>query len=285
MSGGGCLIVPASDVATVWVLAWSRRRRFSSPSWARRAGWFRCCSNATLLVAENAALDRRRRACPRGEAIRPDRRALARPFPPIRRPDRLCVDAPHIGDDRFIEGVWSGVLDAQRVGAVRRRGRPGGFRGPPTRTSARPPTTRPRSASPTAALLRGGSWCCPVRRLGGCGRARAHRPSMTTFMAPTVSERSMAASQVEGLLSLRLLVHAVVVVPSRPRSGLFGAGTTGWCGVPRIDRGRVHGVLAAGVGGASGTVGRARPGRSLDIDADGVAWCHVPGFAWRRVLA
>jgi long-chain acyl-CoA synthetase len=34
-----------------------------------------------------------------------------------------------------------------------------------------------------------------------------------------------------------------------------------------------------------GTVGRARPGRRLEVDADGLVWCHVPPFArfeyWR----
>ena len=28
-----------------------------------------------------------------------------------------------------------------------------------------------------------------------------------------------------------------------------------------------------------GTVGRARPGRRLEVDGDGTVWCHAPGFA------
>ena len=56
-------------------------------------------------------------------------------------------------------------------------------------------------------------------------------------------------------------------------------------GVLRLHRGTVHGLPSEEWLERPGTVGRARPGRELSVDADGTIWCRVPAHArfsyWR----
>ncbi|HVB94160.1 MAG TPA: AMP-binding protein [Acidimicrobiales bacterium] len=113
-------------------------------------------------------------------------------------------------------------------------------------------------------------------------------PPTTTFVAPSALSRLLTASDGElgGFDSLRLLVHAGSPCPSslkraamdrvRPdvlwefygsTEGQFTAcSTTEWLAHP-------------------GTVGRARTGRELSVDADSTVWCRPPEFArfryWR----
>ncbi len=110
----------------------------------------------------------------------------------------------------------------------------------------------------------------------------------TTFMAPTVLRRMLDVPEHadELLGSLRLLVHAGSPCPiplkyralERVRPGAlweFYGSTEGQFTVCPPDVWLER----------PGTVGRARPGRSLSVDPDGTIWCKPPAFAdfvyWR----
>ena len=139
-----------------------------------------------------------------------------------------------------------------------------------------------------AALLRGGRVIVLPRLDAGVAVAalEALKPT-TTFLAPTALHRVMAESRrPESFASLRLLVHAGSPCPaplkrlalSRVRPGAlweFYGSTEGQFTVCSPEEWLER----------PGTVGRARPGRRLEVDDDGVVWCHAPGFArfeyWR----
>ena len=143
-----------------------------------------------------------------------------------------------------------------------------------------------------AALLRGGRVVVLPRFDAGVAVAalEALQPT-TTFLAPTALHRVMAESSgPESFASLRLLVHAGSPCParlkrlalSRVRPGVlweFYGSTEGQFTVCSPDEWLER----------PGTVGRARPGRRLEVDDDGVVWCHAPGFArfeyWREPQA
>lgn len=110
----------------------------------------------------------------------------------------------------------------------------------------------------------------------------------TAFMAPTALARLLdALPQEEGPLdSLRLLVHAGSPCPvalkqrALDRVGPdvlweFYGSTEGQFTACSPEDWLLH----------PGTVGRARPGRTLEVDPDGTVWCRGPGFArftyWR----
>ena len=112
------------------------------------------------------------------------------------------------------------------------------------------------------------------------------RPT-TTFMAPTALGRLLRSDKCPVVIDgLRLLVHAGSSCPpalkrhalARLRPGAlweFYGSTEGQFTVCAPDEWSER----------PGTVGRARPGRRVAIDADGVVWCHAPSFArftyWR----
>jgi long-chain acyl-CoA synthetase len=104
----------------------------------------------------------------------------------------------------------------------------------------------------------------------------------TTFMAPVALRRllDVAANDAgSGLARLRLLVHAGSPCPpalkhaaldAAPPGALweFYGSTEGQFTVCSPDEWRTR----------PGTVGRARPGRALAVDADGTIWCRPPDF-------
>jgi len=109
----------------------------------------------------------------------------------------------------------------------------------------------------------------------------------TTFMAPTALRRVIGHPDAPPHLgALRLLVHAGAPCPvavkraalDRVRAGVlweFYGSTEGQFTVCSPEE-----WLAR-----PGTVGRARPGRRIEVDEAGVVWCHAPRFArfeyWR----
>ncbi len=110
----------------------------------------------------------------------------------------------------------------------------------------------------------------------------------TTFMAPAVLRRLLETRQRDdrSLDSLRLLVHAGAPCPvplklqalEQVRPGVlweFYGSTEGQFTVCSADDWTSH----------PGTVGRARPGRTVTVDPDGTVWCRGPEFTrfsyWR----
>ena len=141
-------------------------------------------------------------------------------------------------------------------------------------------------------LLRGGT-CLVLPRFDAALAAAVlrgeHGPvPTTTFMAPSALSRLLDAegSRADRFDTLRLLVHAGSPCPpalkrralERVGAGVlweFYGSTEGQFTVCSPDE-----WLAR-----PGTVGRARPGRALTVDADGTIWCRPPDFArfsyWR----
>jgi acyl-CoA synthetase (AMP-forming)/AMP-acid ligase II len=115
---------------------------------------------------------------------------------------------------------------------------------------------------------------------------RELRPT-TTFVAPTVLRRLLAEPALPARLDmLRLLVHAGAPCPAALKRAALERTVPGalW-----EFYGSTEGQFTA-CGpdewlGRPGTVGRARPGRRLAVDDDGVVWCTAPAFArfsyWR----
>ena len=103
----------------------------------------------------------------------------------------------------------------------------------------------------------------------------------TTFMAPTALRRLLVHPATPARLdSLRLLVHAGSPCPTalKEQAMVRVRGDALW-----EFYGSTEGQFTACPPGdwlaRPGTVGRARPGRRLEVDADGTVWCHGPAFA------
>jgi long-chain acyl-CoA synthetase len=112
-----------------------------------------------------------------------------------------------------------------------------------------------------------------------------HRPT-TTFVAPAHLQRLFALDRLPALDSFRLVAHAGAPCPDPlkeraldafPQGAVweFYGSTEGQFTVCSPDEWMAH----------FGSVGRARPGRTLSTDPDGTIWCTVPGYArfeyWR----
>ena len=136
-------------------------------------------------------------------------------------------------------------------------------------------------------LLRGGTVVILSRfDAGAAARAIAeHRPT-TTFLVPAHLQRFFALHGLPPLNSFRLVAHAGAPCPEHLKIDAMDA-------LPRDTLWEFYGSTEGQFTACSpqewldrpGTVGRARPGRSLSIDDDGTIWCEVPGFArfeyWR----
>jgi len=142
-------------------------------------------------------------------------------------------------------------------------------------------------------LLRGGT-CVILARFDADTARNAllgrHGPvPNTTFMAPSALRRLLDAAgdgEDDHFGSLRLLVHAgSPCPPSLKREAMARVGP----GVLWEFYGSTEGQFTVCSPeewmARPGTVGRARPGRSLAVDGDGVIWCRAPRFAqftyWR----
>jgi acyl-CoA synthetase (AMP-forming)/AMP-acid ligase II len=113
-----------------------------------------------------------------------------------------------------------------------------------------------------------------------------HRPT-TTFVAPAHLQRLFArGADVPDLSSFRLVAHAGAPCPEPLKRRALAT-------FPRGSVWEFYGSTEGQFTACSpddwlarpGTVGRARPGRRLEIDPDGTIWCHVPHHArfvyWR----
>jgi acyl-CoA synthetase (AMP-forming)/AMP-acid ligase II len=131
------------------------------------------------------------------------------------------------------------------------------------------------------ALLRGANLVLLERfDAGEVAEAIAVHGVRSMFMVPTHLQRFLALPSLPDLGKVRLLAHAGAPCPRPLKEKLFAAfppssvwefygATEGQFTVCPPDDWWDH----------PGTVGRARPGRHLDVDADGTIWCTVPPFA------
>ncbi|GAB2990868.1 class I adenylate-forming enzyme family protein [Nocardioides montaniterrae] len=109
-----------------------------------------------------------------------------------------------------------------------------------------------------------------------------HRPT-TMFCVPTHLQRLFVHWDEQGwpdLSSFRLVAHAGAPCPTDVKRRLierFPAGST-WEFYGSTE-GQFTACRSEEWLERPGTVGRARPGRSLSVDADGQIWCTVPSYA------
>jgi acyl-CoA synthetase (AMP-forming)/AMP-acid ligase II len=136
-------------------------------------------------------------------------------------------------------------------------------------------------------LLSGGELIV-LGRFDALAAARAidrYRPT-TTFMVPAHLQRLFASEASPDLSCFRLLAHAGAPCPESLKLAAIEA-----FGVDTVWEfyGSTEGQFTACPSSEwlerRGTVGRARPGRRLTVDADGLIWCEVPPYArweyWR----
>lgn len=112
-----------------------------------------------------------------------------------------------------------------------------------------------------------------------------HRPT-TTFLVPAHLQRLFALPELPDLSSFRLLAHAGSACPEHLKLQALEAFPDGtvW-----EFYGSTEGQFTACPPedwlARPGSVGRARPGRTLSVDHDGGVWCRVPDYArfeyWR----
>jgi len=138
-------------------------------------------------------------------------------------------------------------------------------------------------------LLRGGT--CVILGRFDAGTAaealrgeRGPRPT-TTFMAPSALARLLALGPAgtgdeAPLDSLRLLVHAgSPCPPALKRQAMDRVGPDVLWEFYGSTEGQFTVCSPSEWTARPGTVGRARPGRTLDVDDDGTIWCRPPAFA------
>ncbi len=183
------------------------------------------------------------------------------------------------------KGVWSGLLDDTDARALVQEERElWGFAADDVHLVMSPLHHSAPLRFAMGTLLAGGRVVVP----GPFGTAATsaaiaeHRPT-TTFCVPTHLQRLFGAWDAHGgppLDSFRLLAHAGAACPEPVKRRLletFPEGTT-W-----EFYGATEGQFTACPSeqwlSRPGTVGRARPGRTLSLDADGTVWCTAPRHA------
>jgi long-chain acyl-CoA synthetase len=191
------------------------------------------------------------------------------------------------------KGVWSGLLDEREAETLfEDEADLWGFDAADVHLVCSPMHHSVSVRFAAGTLLRGGTVLVMERfDAAAAARALAELRPTTTFMAPTALGRLLRHPATPAVLdSLRLLAHAGAPCPrslkeaalTRVRPGAlweFYGATEGQFTVCPPEDWLAH----------PGTVGRARPGRRLEVDAEGTVWCHAPSFArfsyWRDPAA
>ena len=187
------------------------------------------------------------------------------------------------------KGVWSGVLDESRARELfDDEADLWGFDSTDVHLVCSPMYHSVSVRFAGGTLLRGGTVVVLERfDAGAACRAMAEERPTTTFVAPTALGRLLRHHGCPPMFeSLRLLVHAgspcsaSIKQSAMARVGPgvlweFYGSTEGQFTVCSPEEWTAH----------PGTVGRARPGRRLQLEPDGTVWCHAPSFArfeyWR----
>jgi len=210
-------------------------------------------------------------------------------------PERDIADAPlsrpmHYtsGTTGRPKGVWSGLLsEADGAALLAEEAAVWGFDAADVHLVCSPLHHSVAIRFGAGTLLAGGA-VIVLPRFDARAAAAAideHRPT-TAFMVPAHLQRLFSAGELPDVNSLRLLVHAGAPCPPALKTAAieafgedavweFYGSTEGQftvCSAPEwLER--------------PGTVGRARAGRTLSVDADGTIWCACPSYArfeyWR----
>jgi long-chain acyl-CoA synthetase len=186
------------------------------------------------------------------------------------------------------KGVWSGVLDERAsVAQVDDEAQVWHFAADDVMLVCSPLYHSAPLRFSTGTLLAGGQ-VLVLDRFDAQQFAHAaaeERPTLS-FMVPAHLQRLFALGGTPGLSSFRLLAHAGAPCPAplkRAALDAFPAGTV-WEFYGATE-GQFTACPPQEWEARPGTVGRARPGRRLSVDGDGVVWCEVPAFArfeyWR----
>jgi acyl-CoA synthetase (AMP-forming)/AMP-acid ligase II len=186
------------------------------------------------------------------------------------------------------KGVWTGVLDeddaARLWGEEREQWR---FAPADVHVTCSPLQHSAPIRFALGTLLAGGSVVLPgpfdPELL--VDTVRTHAPT-TTFCTPAHLQRLDEQGSLEALSSLRLVAHAGARCPEPLKRRAIEA-----IGADRLWEfyGSTEGQFTVCSGAEwldhPGTVGRARPGRRIEVREDGVVWCHTPPWArwtyWR----
>lgn len=130
-------------------------------------------------------------------------------------------------------------------------------------------------------LLAGGSVLAPgsFSPAGFLELCADHRPT-TVFTAPAQLQRLREHGGAEAALAgFRLIAHAGAPCPDPVKRWLVDAAGDAVWEFYGSTEGQFTVCSAADWAGHPGSVGRARPGRTLSTDPDGTIWCTVPAHA------
>ena len=189
------------------------------------------------------------------------------------------------------KGVWTGVLDdADAAALFEDEITPWGFgaQSIPDTTLICSPLYHSAAVRFSAMTLLTGGTVVLAQRFDAAAVAHAleqHRPT-AAFMVPAHLQRLFALQRTPDFDSFRLLVHAGAPCPPALKHQAMNATTNGevW---------EFYGATEGQFTICSpdewlarpGSVGKARPKRTLTTDEDGQVWCHAPPFArfayWR----
>ncbi len=183
------------------------------------------------------------------------------------------------------KGVWSGLLDPASAQALVDEERDlWGFTASDVHLVLSPLYHSAPLRFAMGTLLAGGRIVVPgAFDPAAATRAIVEERPTTVFCVPAHLQRLFAhwdAAGVPDLSSFRLLAHAGAACPppvKRRLVELFPAGTT-WEFYGSTE-GQFTACRSEEWLERPGTVGRARPGRSLHVDDDGTIWCTVPEHA------
>lgn len=186
------------------------------------------------------------------------------------------------------KGVWSGFWSAEHARAAALEERQlWGFEAGDVNLVVSPLHHSAPLRFALGTVLAGGSLVVlPTFSVEGFVAAvRDHAPT-TMFCVPTHLQRLLAADDLPDVSSFRLVAHAGAPCPEPVRRGAHA-----WFGTDVVwefygsTEGQFTACRAEDWQAHPGTVGRARPGRTMSADADGQLWCAVPPWArfeyWR----
>lgn len=180
------------------------------------------------------------------------------------------------------KGVWSGVLSERAASAWwAEEQAQWGFAPDDVHLVCSPLHHSAPIRFAVSTLLAGGTVVIPDRFAAEQvpGLVRAHEPT-TTFCTPAHLQRLEEHEALVHLSSLRLIAHAGSPCPEPlKRRAIDAVGAARLWEFYGATEGQFTACSAVEWLERPGTVGRARPGRRLDVDGDGLVWCHVPEHA------